>query len=107
MKRTILAGFMVFGLSVLIAGVGSVFAGETPVESRFPAHTDPAKHGVTMPGAASDIEITERFWSQSEAGVTAEYWGPVETGTLPGTDERSGLQDTGVDPSRWAAPIAE
>ena len=51
----------------------------------------------------SEIETSEF----GDAGVSAEFWGPVEAGTLPGTDEMSGLQDTGVDPSRWMEPDAE
>ena len=39
-----------------------------------------------------------------EGGAPAEFWGPVETGTLPGSDESSRLLDTGVDPSRWEEP---
>ena len=42
-----------------------------------------------------------------EGGAPAELWGPVETGTLPGSDESSRLPDTGVDPSRWEEPNAE
>ena len=42
-----------------------------------------------------------------EGGAPAEFWGPVETGTLPGSDESSRLLDTGVDPSRWEEPNAE
>lgn len=51
---------------------------------------------------ASDISAPE-FWADEygEGGAPAEFWGPVETGTLPGSDESNRLLDTGVDPSRW------
>jgi hypothetical protein len=54
---------------------------------------------------ASDISAPE-FWTDEygEGGAPAEFWGPVETGTLPGSDESSRLLDTGVDPSRWEEP---
>lgn len=59
--------------------------------------------GHRMDTPYSEIETDE----YGDAGVSAEFWGPVEAGTLPDTDESSGLQDTGVDPSRWDEPNAE
>ena len=52
---------------------------------------------------ASNIPAPE-FWTDeysAESGSPAEFWGPVETGTLPGSNERSRFLDTGVDLSRW------
>ena len=58
-------------------------------------HEKSMKHQTDAP--YSEIETDE----YGEGGAPAEFWGPVEAGTLSGTDESSGLQDTGVDPSRW------
>jgi len=86
MKRKVLAGIVVFGLSVLIAGTGSVFAGE----NETPAF------GVSQYGI-----------SEGDGGVSAEYWQAVETGSLPGNEKDSRLLDTGVDPARWAESQGE
>ena len=53
---------------------------------------------------SQEMEIAEPEFGMNEygeGGASAEFWGPVETGTLPGSDESSRLLDTGVDPSRW------
>lgn len=52
MKRKVLAGFMVFGLSILIAGMGTVFAGENdPQEVGTTWQSEAAMEIGTLPGA--------------------------------------------------------
>ena len=59
MKRKVLAGFVVFGLSVLIAGMGSVYAGENdPQEVWTTWQTEEAMEIGTLPGA--EVEKPER-----------------------------------------------
>lgn len=120
MKRKVLAGFVVFGLSILIAGTGSVFAGEneTPVygesqygvsfDGGFIPHSQPSRHGVTIQNQRLDRNQAE--WAdhhEGDSGKSAEYWQAVGTGSLPGPEQESRLVNTGVDPARWAEPQAE
>ncbi len=53
MKRTVLAGFVVFGLSVLIAGMGPVFAGGgiDPQEVWTTWQSEAALETGALPGA--------------------------------------------------------
>jgi len=105
-------------LSVLIAGMGPVFAGENgspvygesrygePIHPGFVPHSDAAKTGVTMPrsaGMSQRLETDPAEWADhhtGEGGKSAEYWQAAGTGSLPGTDKRSALPDFDKDP-RW------
>lgn len=52
MKRTVLVGFVVFGLSVLIAGMGTVLAGENKTQEVWTTwQTEEAIEIGTLPGA--------------------------------------------------------
>jgi len=77
----------------LVASAGVSQAGGYMHKSK--GHEKSMKHQTAAP--YPEIETDE----YGEGGAPAEFWGPVEAGTLSGTDESSGLQDTGVDPSRW------
>ena len=87
MKGTVLAGLMIFGLTVLVSGMGTAFAGE----SESPVYGT-SQHGESFEGD----------------GGGADFWQAVGTGTLLSERKLSVRKsDAGLDPARWEEPETE